>query len=269
MEQRLEQQQKQVHSLKTKLKLIEESLRGKQQHKDRIIERRVEELLDPDIDWNSLQPGTATSPVAQNPDSGIPPLRMPTSGTPTGLPKPPHLPGTSHSSLVRSSPITEDSSDHATADQDRLTQRLVLRRKAVDEQSEAMRSLETNYRPEHTKVVRAVETLNHRMAEWKQTWREYEALIRDKELEIAMEETRQKTMRAESEKITEQAKRGYSSSVEVALANTKLRQTELRQRKAEVALQLLKSIATKAPHLNPTNYPSENSTPAESVDRPK
>lgn len=65
-----------MQTMQTKLAMIKDSLNARENRRERIIERRVEELLDPSIDWNAttLQAGTSHE--------------LPRTGTPIGLPGP-------------------------------------------------------------------------------------------------------------------------------------------------------------------------------------
>ncbi|MCA9086859.1 MAG: hypothetical protein KDA81_22535, partial [Planctomycetaceae bacterium] len=118
LEARLKQQAEQVEQLRAKLQQVEKALQDRQQNKDRMIQRRVEELLDPNIDWDSVaRDRSATDSFAPaivrsasnfrspNPfrtsprGDGISEFsralageRSQSGGTPIGLPGPPHLP---------------------------------------------------------------------------------------------------------------------------------------------------------------------------------
>ena len=59
-EERLNQQQELATKLERKFKEIREAIESRQSNRDRIIERRVEELLDPTIDWSKLEPNQDT-----------------------------------------------------------------------------------------------------------------------------------------------------------------------------------------------------------------
>ena len=67
LEARLKQQAEQVEQLRAKLQQVEKALQDRQQNKDRMIQRRVEELLDPNIDWDSVaRERSAMSPFGTN-----------------------------------------------------------------------------------------------------------------------------------------------------------------------------------------------------------
>ena len=54
LEERLKAQQKSVDDLRKKLKAVEQKLKVKTDNKEKMIERRVDELLNPELDWNSV-----------------------------------------------------------------------------------------------------------------------------------------------------------------------------------------------------------------------
>lgn len=51
---RLQAQQKSVDELRKKLQAVEQKLKNKSDNKQKMIDRRVDELLNPDLDWNSV-----------------------------------------------------------------------------------------------------------------------------------------------------------------------------------------------------------------------
>ncbi|MEZ6124363.1 MAG: hypothetical protein R3C49_14490 [Planctomycetaceae bacterium] len=132
LEARLKQQAEQVEQLRAKLQQVEKALQDRQQNKDRMIQRRVEELLDPSIDWDSVarersasdpfraasgfsglqNAASSTVPRSSKPlqtsprGDGISEFsralageRALSAGTPIGLPGPPHLPQSKPASL--------------------------------------------------------------------------------------------------------------------------------------------------------------------------
>lgn len=81
LDERLKGQQKSVEDLRKKLKAVEGKLEAKKENRDRIIERRVEELLNPDLDWeaafnngNSFQSADRLPALATGPASGFAPV---------------------------------------------------------------------------------------------------------------------------------------------------------------------------------------------------
>jgi hypothetical protein len=54
LDQKLQKQREAAASLRKKLVLIEKALQSREANRERIIERRVEELLDPNVDWDGL-----------------------------------------------------------------------------------------------------------------------------------------------------------------------------------------------------------------------
>lgn len=60
---RLTAQQKSVDELRKKLKAVEAKLKNKLDNKQKMIDRRVDELLNPDLDWNSVSTKGTASPL--------------------------------------------------------------------------------------------------------------------------------------------------------------------------------------------------------------
>ncbi|HIE95931.1 MAG TPA: hypothetical protein EYG03_22990 [Planctomycetes bacterium] len=80
--------------MQAKLKKIQQAIESRDKLRQRIIERRVEELLDPNVNWAATSPNrNLPAPVGaavDGPGPGV--LEMPVTGTPIGLPGPPHIP---------------------------------------------------------------------------------------------------------------------------------------------------------------------------------
>ncbi len=96
-----------MDDMQTKLCQIKTALETRELRRDRIIERRVEELQDPGLNWQSLGKAGATSSTVRNLPKNISrqplagpgflsamdqPWGTPATGTPVGLPGPPNIP---------------------------------------------------------------------------------------------------------------------------------------------------------------------------------
>jgi len=68
-ESRLHLQQARMEQMQSKLDEIRTSVESREQNQDRIIERRVEELLNPDVEWQTLVPAVDVnhSPLVDGP----------------------------------------------------------------------------------------------------------------------------------------------------------------------------------------------------------
>ncbi|MEP3481722.1 MAG: hypothetical protein ABJZ55_20935 [Fuerstiella sp.] len=66
LEERLKGQQKSVDDLRKKLKAVEQKLKAKTDNKDKMIDRRVDELLNPELDWNSVSNKAARPAMARS-----------------------------------------------------------------------------------------------------------------------------------------------------------------------------------------------------------
>lgn len=101
-------QEARMNEMRDKLSQIKTALQSRAQRRDRIIERRVEELQDPGLNWQSLRGAGASSSRGRNqlknatrlplgdpdpgsPSSTEPPWGKPATGTPVGLPGPPNI----------------------------------------------------------------------------------------------------------------------------------------------------------------------------------
>lgn len=77
-DQRQAHQKAEAKRLQEKLKQIQDAIDNREALRERIIQRRVDELLDPNVDWDSLSSSSASGATF--------------GGTPIGLPGPPQLP---------------------------------------------------------------------------------------------------------------------------------------------------------------------------------
>ncbi len=100
-------QEARMNEMQEKLSHIRTALQSRAQRRDRIIERRVEELQDPGLNWASLRGTGASSSTVRNQPKNAAPLPLegpaglsstgpvwgqPATGTPVGLPGPPNVP---------------------------------------------------------------------------------------------------------------------------------------------------------------------------------
>lgn len=134
---RTESQRQRMKSMEKKLSKIRKSLEARQDLQERIIERRIEELLDPQVNWNAARESVA-APVGGSPPG------MPAVGRSIGLPGPPSIsvdgpgPGVVHPSTklkIRNSETTAPSPASAAVVWDKaelLLQQLEERFKPID-----------------------------------------------------------------------------------------------------------------------------------------
>ncbi|MCR9200448.1 MAG: hypothetical protein NXI04_17570 [Planctomycetaceae bacterium] len=86
LQERLDHQKKMAQQLEAKLRQIEKTLAQREANRELIVSRRVEELLNPDVDWESLMGGSGeTGRPAGSPKSGGASLRQPPQGVPPSL----------------------------------------------------------------------------------------------------------------------------------------------------------------------------------------
>lgn len=134
---RTESQRQRMKAMDKKLAKIRKSLEARQDLQERIIERRIEELLDPQVNWHAARESVAAP-------AGESLLGMPAVGRPIGLPGPPSIPadapgpGVVHPSTklrIRNSETTSPSPAAATVVWDKaelLLQQLEERFEPID-----------------------------------------------------------------------------------------------------------------------------------------
>ncbi|MEZ6058814.1 MAG: hypothetical protein R3C19_00465 [Planctomycetaceae bacterium] len=259
LEARLQQQAAQVQQLTEKLEKVRSALDQRQQNKDRIIQRRVEELLDPSVNWESLTSRSA-------------PVTIATTGAPIGLAGPAHIPlgmpagvasdlfgnATSVDPIsVAGSPsggirprdelFTELKKQYRQASTSRDSILDNLKRIETDES-------EYNVEAARREVARLRTLLQNQLTEWKQVWRDYESGSRLLELNVEEANTSASADLKQAERMRQLAEKDAVAANEVRKVEATLSLSQVRLRRAEEHLRAYKSLAEDAPYLNPSTF---------------
>jgi len=279
---KLQQQTKQVEQLRNKLQRVERKLEARQESRERIIERRVEELLDPEIDWQSLSGVPSRPPIP-----GV-------TGTPIGLPGPPHLPlgQPARVASVADEP-TAAAADEALAqhmksqyasggkpdDSSNIVEKLINRRREAERGlrrlqdrwrqlkntqytwSETPRDPDSRADRELRNMEKPVQQhqqdLKNLIAEWRLVWRNYESQVRL--LKVASENAQTSVEFAEQAAAMQKQLflTGAAPSEKAQAAAHEAQQATAAAKYAKERLSALEAVAKDAPHLNPDNFDTE------------
>ena len=259
LEARFQQQANQVQQLTEKLEKVRSALEQRQQNKDRIIQRRVEELLDPSVNWASLTSRSA-------------PVNVAATGTPIGLAGPAHIPMGSPAAVspdlfgnaTSADPLSvAGSASGGIRPRDELFTELTKQhRKATVSRSSILDNLrlietdESDYNVEAARkeVDRWRDTLRGQLTEWKQVWRDYESGIRLLELDV--EGARAMLMADENyaQRLRDAAGKHPVSSSQVRKVEDRVYVSQLQVQGTEERLRFYKSLAEDAPYLDPGTF---------------
>lgn len=274
LDQKLQQQRMAAKRLREKLESVEKALQSREANRKRIIERRVEELLDPSIDWATVQPNSSSVDIPG----------MPVTGIPIGLPGPSHIaigsPGPDHIAVGSSA---EKSKSYGSVDRDvpKLLDSLKKARAYAVEMhapritemklklAELQQSIETLQKTRGknftaAKQQEAIQTTRDYLktftaqfrkafTTWELTWRQYEAQLEAERLDVEDAQTRIELTQDKFNTAKEGMKEGFVSAIEVKELETqfKLQKTELRR--ALNALEAIERISKDFPELNPAS----------------
>lgn len=251
---RLWLQEQQVAQLKEKLEKVEKALTQRQQSKDRIIERRVEELLDPDVDWEVISRPTGSRPSA---------IRV--SATPIGIPGPAYVQagqptapslnsGTSRSKQETRQPQPMNtpvvSAVSGAVSSQHFVNDLIQRRRAVEKGRQKVEEAVASAQKKAS-IQSYQQELKNLMAEWKLSWNQYLSYLRVQEFKVEEKKNLVSFADTKHQTVKKQVERGINSKIDLSQAEAEVRQSEIRLRQAEEQLSMVKSIAKDSPHLNP------------------
>ena len=284
-------QELEAQKLRLKLQLIEANLTTRQKNRDGIIERRVEELLDPNAEvteWDSSR-GSRLS------GGGIPVM-----SELVDLPGPPSLP---KGQAEAGRPFQKDSTQpaatlpayvHDTAaamtwkqpsgiiSELRIGQRLTARlHEQMSEAEEKIRSLsETKNRETSSSDLRArieseirileqnkagyTAVRKESMRDWPQAWSEYQSQLRLLRLDVEAAKASLAPLIGKLDRVKQLVEKGVASKFETDEAESQVQLAEIQLRRAEELLKLYTDIETNEPKLNPDYQapPAETATDA-------
>jgi len=270
-----------VERMEKKLQTIKDNLEARQKNRSRIVERRVEELLDPDgtlTGWNNSLPHS---------EERAAPDRLPAFGKPIGLPGPPHIPrGTAPSEIpsaqerlalpnllgssaepdwrvqtdlaarlrslqndVRQSQAAlEDAAEQKKYAEALLEQETesndetaAAKREAALNQLEALKSLQEAHQA----------NLDAARASWQSFWAAYEGELRLKKLDVDEAQAVLQPLQADLERTQALFQRGLTSSEFVQKAEAEVAVAKIQLERAEQVLATLKGIVEREPGLKP------------------
>jgi hypothetical protein len=261
-----------------KLKQIRANIELRQQNRKRIVERRVEELLDPEGvttqwdpaagQWNSASATvTGRGPAVASPAQSLPrPLRTspPNPSAPPSLNA--DLPVTSTvADDVRAS--TEISSKLRTLQQRcvqllaeiyrtntsiSVTEKRLAKKQGPDALSDDERT-QLNNNLDVSQTIKAAQQQSYEMAlaDWKSAWEAYQTQLRLKQLDVEEAKTVVEQLLAEIERTTRLTDKGLVSISELQQLESRLAIARINLRRAEELLALLANLEVKDPNAGP------------------
>jgi hypothetical protein len=284
---RMQIQQAELDRLRAKLQSVERSLEGRRNARRRIIDRRVEELVNPDVNWDQLtsrpqrpSPNTvAVVPVTGTPIGLVGPPQLPLGGPgpapqPAGAPGKVSLPDTQVTAEL-DSPI---GMARELANHRRNAYQMIEKIQSSLRDLEATRALQRKLdngtlqesslgyialpsyslpRIESQLQQQRIE-LQNALAEWKIVWRVYESNFHSLELDLQDAKIAMKHANDEFGRKRQLAANGVESQQELADALAGMERAEIQLARADEQLALYKSITADSPGLNPSDFEKQH-----------
>ena len=281
---RQEFQKSEAERMHTKLKKLQQAIESRDKLRQRIINRRVEELLDPNVNWAAASTRhklpTPGGPMIAEPGPVV--LERPVAETPIGLAGPPHTPfgtpitlkSTAAPPAARAAATWRQPTElyKELANRRRFVQMLVER--IQDEQEKlktASRSLtELRKLKEWEEMTdedrqRGIDSVAKRirsyqpqltefLGQWKQEWSLYESQLKLLQLDVEEAEIRFSAARKAADRVREMARAGVISSTEQRKAETELGVSEIAVKRAHLYMAPYAAIQTKTSELDPRNF---------------
>ncbi len=280
-------QKAEAERMQAKLKTIQQAIESREELRQRIIERRVEELLDPNVNWDTTSTNSKLpAPGALAVDRPIAAAwGMPVTASPTGLPGPPHVPLGGPASMKSSgAPPTAEISPtwrqptelyKELANRRRFVQMLVER--IQDEQVKLMAAQrpltelktlkdwedmtdEDRQRGIDSPAKRIISyqpQLTEFLGQWKQEWSLYESQLKLLQLNVDEAQIRRSAAQVGLEHVRELAESGVITTAEQRKAETELAVAEIAVKRAELHLAPYSAIDKEMTELNPRNFDAE------------
>ena len=260
-------QRDELERMTAKLRKIEENITARQKLRQRIIDRRVEELLDPNVDWETVtKPDEAKRVISVRGMSSFLSTKSAPAGAPLGVPGPPHIasgaPGGLNSSFVAAgapSIPTVNARDLIERQQvvARLAEEIRARQKEVasfgdhSDQDSKERRLVNGLVSE---IQQRQQSLKRALADWKQAWRAYESRVRIYRLELEESQSRRDLAETKALEKSQLVKAGAVTPLELQTAQTEFTVADIGVKRAEEQLMTCEAIAKESPHLNPAGF---------------
>lgn len=287
-------QEQQLKPLKAKLEQIEKTLTARKQNRTRIIDRRVEELIDPNLDWDTIAGNTSSrsnantalgssavtskAPSADSVVGSASGTALPATGTPLGLPGPPHLPLKSFAQRER----PQLTSAQILESLQKKRQELYDTMKKVEKSKKEMAEFEAflkdveaesgsfnlvNSRLTSTRDFLASSDAQIRQlkAAWNHDWNQYQATLQSLRLDLQAAKIKLAKEESDLERKTSLSKRGLISSSDLDASRFAAELAQLEVQRATDQVALFESIQTEQKELNPSEFESsvETTTPVE------
>lgn len=272
-------QHAEVQHMRIKLELIEANIyaRSGSMTREDIIEHRVNELLDSNGKLTGRGAGDKTTPTTN--------LAMPATGTPIGLPGPPHLPYGGPAGLeshqVRNSDariqwpqpaeIVKDLRSKEKAVEGTLRVRKMLQEhveqwsKPLEQlQSEGIADPEMTEAQRQSKVDTTSETVRQAQSsldtghrDWNRAWSAYQSKLRLLRLDVEEAKLALESLQQNHDRLKRMAESGAAPVSEVTQAASDFAIARIKVQRAEELLKLYADIETQEPQLNPDALKSE------------
>lgn len=277
-------QEAELDRMKQKLETLENTIRNRNRIRNRIVKRRVEELLDPAVNWDSVSNATGFKRRVSSP-----------GGTPVGIPGPPHIPlgrpagdPAAPSSVSRN--VTSDEKNNLDVDPAETLKKLSDARRfaeiALQAQKDAQAELTTALRPledwkaewrdrygdeddldidaELTEerreslietrrkgVARRQMELDEFMGKWRQQWDAYQSRIRSLQLDVDQAKFEYDAAAEDLSRMKRLADRNAVAVRELRKSEQAMTALEFELKRAQERLAYLRTVETGAPNLNP------------------
>ena len=270
--QRLEAQR-----MRLKLQLIETNLDARDKNREDIIQHRVDEMLDSSAENPERDTEETTTQTAN--------LGMPVTGTPIGLPGPPHLPLDGPAGLasqtVRNSDagiqwpqpaeIVKDLRSKESAVEGNLQLRK-MHQEHVEQWSKPLEQLKSEgiADPKMTEAYKQAmvdnaneavrswqSALDTRQRDWSRAWSAYQSKLRLLRLDVDEAKLTLEPLQKNHDRMKRLAESGVVSTSEVTQAASDLAIAQINVQRAEELLKLYADIETQEPQLNPDALKSE------------
>lgn len=270
LDDRITHQRQLAKQLEERLSAIRTALAAREANRDKIIVRRVDELLDPEIAWSTLDdhvPSAAhAQSVASQPRAASTFASAPASVSSARIPQPSISNMQSTADIVhelntrRNMVVTLGIQRIAKVNAELAEWQLplqTLREKRDEPDLEAERR-QSMIKSRQSELDRLRDSTRGSLSIWQNAWRDLESVIARKELELQATLLKAEHGRQELETLKPLMLAGAVSPRQLQQAALKLELAENEVQQAEVALAPYKAIEQDSPHLNPKTLDAAN-----------